>query len=192
MHDFDPSAPGMNPDAPLMLRIEDLAVGMKANSERVITEADVALFAGLSGDHNPVHLDESYARETQFHGRIVHGMFSASLLSAVIANQLPGPGSIYLGQTLTFLAPVRIGDRVEAEVTVTDVKRDSMRVSLQTVCRVGNRSVLDGSALVLMQSSCSQQLTDRLEVIRADVAARHVSGSRDSYVRPAKGGAHPF
>ena len=156
MRDLDSPSPGMNPDGQGTkgLRIEDLAVGMKANSERVVTEADVALFAGLSGDHNPVHLDESYARATQFQGRIVHGMFSASLLSAVIANQLPGPGSIYLSQTLTFLAPVRIGDRVDAEVTVTDVEPDSMRVSLQTVCRVGDRSVLDGSAMVLMQSSC--------------------------------------
>jgi 3-hydroxybutyryl-CoA dehydratase len=156
MNELDPSAPRMIPRWPGTngLRIEDLAVGMKANSERVITEADVALFAGLSGDCNPVHLDESYARGTLFQGRIVHGMFSASLLSAVIANQLPGPGSIYLSQTLTFLAPVRIGDCVDAEVTVTDVELESMRVSLQTVCRVGDRSVLDGSALVLMQS-CS-------------------------------------
>lgn len=153
MHDLDPSTPAENAggSGTNSLRIEDLAVGMKASSERVITEADVALFAGLSGDHNPVHLDESYACGTQFQGRIVHGMFSASLLSAVIANQLPGPGSIYLSQTLTFRAPVRIGDRVDAEVTVIDVEPDSKRVFLQTVCRVGDRSVLDGSAMVLME-----------------------------------------
>jgi len=179
MHNFDPSAPAMNPNVPRTegLRIEDLVVGMKANAERVITEADVALFAGLSGDHNPVHLDESYARGTRFHGRIVHGMFSASLLSAVIANQLPGPGSIYLSQTLTFLAPVRIGDRVDAEVTVTDVELDSMCVSLQTICRVGDRSVLDGRAMVLMESSCPVTI-DRSsgnETIRADLSARHVN-----------------
>jgi 3-hydroxybutyryl-CoA dehydratase len=153
MHDLDLSTPAENADGSGTkgLRIEDLAVGMKASSERVITEADVALFAGLSGDHNPVHLDEFFARGTQFQGRIVHGMFSASLLSAVIANQLPGPGSIYLSQTLTFRAPVRIGDRVDAEVTVIDVQPDSKRVFLQTVCRVGDRSVLDGSAMVLME-----------------------------------------
>ena len=153
MHDLDLPIAAANADRPRTkgLRIENLTIGMKANSERVVTEADVALFAGLSGDRNPVHLDESYARGTKFEGRIVHGMFSASLLSAVIANQLPGPGSIYLRQILTFLAPVRIGDRVEAEVTVTDVEPDSMRVSLQTVCRVGDRNVLDGSAMVSMQ-----------------------------------------
>jgi 3-hydroxybutyryl-CoA dehydratase len=166
MSNLDPFSPRINPVWPEAgaLRIEDLAIGMKAISDRVITEADVALFAALSGDQNPVHLDESYAQGTLFQGRIVHGMFSASLLSAVIANQLPGPGSIYLSQTLTFLAPVRIGDCVGAEVTVTDVELDRMRVSLQTVCRVGDRVVLDGSATILMQTSCPQQSTDCLVI----------------------------
>jgi 3-hydroxybutyryl-CoA dehydratase len=150
MSNLDPSSPHINPAWPDAggLGIEDLAIGMKASSDRVIVEADVALFADLSGDKNPVHLEEAYAHGTLFQGRIVHGMFSASLLSAVIANQLSGPGSIYQSQTLTFLAPVRIGDCVDAEVTVTDVGLDRMRVSLLTVCRVGDRVVLDGSATI--------------------------------------------
>ena len=128
--------------------LEDLSVGMTAAYQHVVTAEDVVKFADISGDHNPVHLDEAYARTTRFKGRIVHGMLSASFISTTIASRLPGPGTIYLSQNLSFRAPVRIGDRVEARVTVTDIIRDKARVMLKTVCRVGETVVIDGDALV--------------------------------------------
>jgi 3-hydroxybutyryl-CoA dehydratase len=130
--------------------LEDLVVGMTAAYEHVVTEKDVVQFADISGDRNPVHLDEGYARRTRFKGRIVHGMLSASFLSTTIASRLPGPGTIYLTQNLSFRAPVRIGDRVEARVTVTDIIREKARVVLKTVCRVGETVVIDGDALVMV------------------------------------------
>ena len=132
--------------------LEDLTVGMTAAYEHVVTDADVVKFADISGDHNPVHLDEAYARTTRFKGRIVHGILSASFLSTAIASRLPGPGTIYLTQNLTFRAPVRIGDKVEARVTVTEIIRDKARVVLKTVCRVGDTVVIDGDALVMVPS----------------------------------------
>ena len=132
--------------------LEDLAVGMTAAYEHVVTDADVVKFADISGDHNPVHLDGAYARTTRFKGRIVHGILSASFLSTAIASRLPGPGTIYLTQNLTFRAPVRIGDKVEARVTVTEIIRDKARVVLKTVCRVGDTVVIDGDALVMVPS----------------------------------------
>lgn len=132
--------------------LEDLSVGMTAAYEHIVTEQDVVKFADISGDHNPVHLDEAYARTTRFKGRIVHGMLSASFLSTTIASRLPGPGTIYLTQNLSFRAPVRIGDRVEARVTVSDIIRDKARVVLKTVCRVGATVVVDGDALVMVPS----------------------------------------
>jgi 3-hydroxybutyryl-CoA dehydratase len=130
--------------------LEDLSVGMSATYERAVTEADVVKFAQISGDHNPVHLDEAFALQTRFKGRIVHGMLSASFLSTVIASRLPGPGTIYLAQNLSFRAPVRIGDKVEAKVTVIDIVPDRARVMLKTVCRVGETVVIDGDALVMV------------------------------------------
>jgi 3-hydroxybutyryl-CoA dehydratase len=131
-------------------RLEDLTVGMSATYERTVTEADVVGFADVSGDRNPVHLDEAFARQTRFKGRIAHGMLSASFLSTAIASRLPGPGTIYLTQNLSFRAPVRIGDTVEAKITVVDIIRDRARVMLKTVCRVGDTVVIDGDALVLV------------------------------------------
>jgi 3-hydroxybutyryl-CoA dehydratase len=130
--------------------IEDLVVGMTAAYEHVVTEQDVLQFADVSGDRNPVHLDEGFARTTRFKGRIAHGMLSASFLSTAIASRLPGPGTIYLTQNLSFRAPVRIGDKVEARITVTDVIREKARVVLKTVCRVGETVVIDGDALVMV------------------------------------------
>jgi 3-hydroxybutyryl-CoA dehydratase len=132
--------------------LEDLTVGMTAAYEHVVTESEVVRFAEVSGDHNPVHLDEAYARTTRFKGRIVHGMLSASFLSTAIASRLPGPGTIYLTQNLSFRAPVRIGDKVEARVTVTDIIPEKARVVLKTVCRVGDTVVIDGDALVMVPS----------------------------------------
>jgi 3-hydroxybutyryl-CoA dehydratase len=128
--------------------IEELRVGMTAFFSRAITDADVISFSQLSGDTNPVHLDESYAATTPFNGRIVHGFLSASLISAAIALQLPGPGSIYLSQNLSFKAPVRIGDMVEARVTVREIIPERSRVVLSTVCLVGDLVVIEGEALV--------------------------------------------
>ena len=137
-------------DGPARLRIGDLSVGMTAVYARTVTETDIVLFAGISGDNNPVHMNEVYARSTAFKGRIVHGLLSASFVSTVIASRLPGPGSIYLSQNLRFKAPVRAGDTVEARVTITDIILEKSRVALKTVCSVGDTVVIDGEALVLV------------------------------------------
>jgi 3-hydroxybutyryl-CoA dehydratase len=129
--------------------IDELEVGMSAVFSRTIVEADVVKFAEVSGDDNPVHLDEDYARGTSFGGRIVHGILSAGLISATIAAKLPGPGTIYLRQNLKFCAPVRIGDRVEARVSVAEIILERNRVVLTTTCVVGDVIVIDGDALVL-------------------------------------------
>ena len=132
--------------------IEDLEVGMTRVLRKQITDRDIALFAEVSTDHNPVHLDEAYARETIFEGRIAHGMLTAGLISAVIGEQLPGHGTIYLGQSLKFLAPVRPGDTVLAEVSVREIEYSRRRVTLDCRCLVGNTTVLKGEALVLAPS----------------------------------------
>ncbi len=129
--------------------IEDLQPGMSASFSKTITEADILLFSGVSGDINPAHLDEEYAKNTMFKGRIAHGMLSAGLISAVLANRLPGPGTIYLGQTLKFKAPVRPGDTVTATVTVREVNVEKRRVVLDTVCSVGGKPVIEGEATVM-------------------------------------------
>jgi 3-hydroxybutyryl-CoA dehydratase len=129
--------------------IDELSIGMSAVFIRRIAETDVVTFAEVSGDDNPVHLDEAYAQLTQFGGRIVHGILTAGLISATIAAKLPGPGTIYLKQTLKFCAPVRIGDIVQAKVTVADIIAEKNRVILTTICSVGDTVVIDGDALVL-------------------------------------------
>jgi 3-hydroxybutyryl-CoA dehydratase len=129
--------------------IDELTIGMSAVFSRRIGEADVIKFAEVSGDDNPVHLDEDYARQTHFGGRIVHGILSAGLISAAIAAKLPGPGTIYLKQNLKFCAPVRIGDVVEARVTVAEIILERNRVVLATTCTVGDTIVIDGDALVM-------------------------------------------
>lgn len=132
--------------------IEDMAIGMSAETTKTITDADIVLFAGVSTDFNAVHMDEEYARTTPFGGRIAHGMLSASLLSAVLGNQLPGPGVVYLSQSLRFRAPVRIGDTVHARVTVREVLAEKSRVVLDTVCTVLDKVVIDGEAMVMTTS----------------------------------------
>src|SRR5215469_14559665 len=130
--------------------IDELSVGMSASYERVITVADIEGFAAVSGDRNPVHLDDAYAKTTRFKGRIAHGMLGASFISTAIASRLPGPGSIYLAQSLSFKAPVRPGDKVETVITVADVVADKNRVVLKTQCLVGTTVVIDGEATVLV------------------------------------------
>lgn len=135
-----------------MICIEEIEIGMSRSLAKTIGDAEIRAFAAISSDHNPVHLDEDYARDTIFEGRIAHGMLTAALISAVIGEQLPGHGSVYLGQTLKFRAPVRPGDRVEATVSVTDIDHARRRVTLACCCRVGERTVLEGEALVLAPS----------------------------------------
>jgi len=132
--------------------IEDIEIGMTRGLQKTVTDRDIALFAEISTDHNPVHLDDAYARDTIFEGRIAHGMLTAGLISAVIGEQLPGHGTVYLGQSLRFLAPVRPGDMVEAQVTVTAIDHAKRRVTLETHCTVGKTMVLKGEALVLAPS----------------------------------------
>jgi 3-hydroxybutyryl-CoA dehydratase len=127
---------------------DEISIGDTAEFSKTFSEADVYLYAGISGDYNPAHIDETYARNTYFKTRIAHGMLSAGLISAVIGTQLPGPGSIYLRQTLTFLAPVRMGDTITAHVEVVE-KIDGKKVCLKTTCINQDAvMVLEGEALV--------------------------------------------
>lgn len=127
---------------------EDLKLGMEATVSRTITETDLRNFSGVSGDTNPMHLNEEYARRTPFKGCIVHGMLTASLISAVIGTKLPGPGCIYMHQTLKFLAPVRVGDTVYAVAKVTALNEEKKRVTMQTTCLVKQKPVIEGEALI--------------------------------------------
>ena len=135
--------------------IEDLSPGMSASVSKTVTEADIILFSGVSMDVNPVHLYESFASTTMFKGRIAHGMLSAGFISAVLANKLPGPGTIYLAQSLKFKSPVRPGDTVTAKVTVREVMVEKKRVVLDTVCSVGDRVAIEGEATMLCTTSRS-------------------------------------
>lgn len=133
--------------------IEDLAIGMSASFAKTITEADIVLFAGVSGDNNAIHINEEFAAATPFGGRIAHGMLSASVISAAIAGRLPGPGSIYLEQKLQFRAPVKPGDTVHANVEVKELVADKGRVVLGTTCTVAGKVVITGEAVVKVGSS---------------------------------------
>ncbi|WP_146344224.1 MaoC family dehydratase [Falsiphaeobacter marinintestinus] len=133
--------------------IEDLEMGMTRHLRKVVTDEDIEMFAKVSTDHNPVHLDDDYAEHTMFRGRIAHGMLTAGLISAVIGEQLPGHGTIYLGQSLKFLAPVRPGDMVYAEVKVADIDMSKRRVLLDCHCAVDGKKVLMGQATVLAPSN---------------------------------------
>lgn len=137
--------------------IEDLHVGMSASFAKTITEADIVLFAGVSGDNNAVHTNEEFAATTSFGGRIAHGFLTASVISAAVANRLPGPGTVYLGQKLRFCAPVRPGDTVHAIVTVKSVDLLKARAVLDTVCRVRDTVVIEGEATVMTTSSAFRQ-----------------------------------
>jgi|TARA_B100000579_G_scaffold147495_1_gene119658 3-hydroxybutyryl-CoA dehydratase len=132
--------------------IEDIEMGMTRYIRKIITDRDIEQFAEISTDHNPVHLDDDYARDTIFEGRIAHGMLTAGLISAVIGEQLPGHGTIYMSQNLKFLAPVRPGDLVHAEVRVVDMVIDKRRVKLDCRCEVNGKNVLVGEAMVLAPS----------------------------------------
>lgn len=127
----------------------DFKIGDTASYTKTFSQEDVVLFAGLTGDSNSVHLDEEFARNTIFKGRVVHGMLTAGLISTVIGTILPGIGSIYLSQSLKFLAPVRIGDTVTATVRVLEINEEKGRVKLETVCtNQHGKDVLAGEAVV--------------------------------------------
>lgn len=130
--------------------IDELQPGMSATIGKTITDADIVMFAGVSTDINAVHLDEEFGKSTAFGGRIAHGMLSASFISAALGAHLPGPGTIYLGQTLKFKAPVRPGDTVKTTVTVKEVVVEKKRAILDTVCRVGDTVVIEGEATVMI------------------------------------------
>jgi len=131
---------------------EDLSIGMDASYAREVTGADIQTFADVTGDDNPMHLDEAYAAGTMFKGCIAHGMLSAGYISKVIGTQLPGPGAIYLSQTLTFRAPVRAGEVVDARVEVIALDEKRRKVTLFCACKVAGKVVVDGEAVVLAPS----------------------------------------
>jgi len=128
---------------------DELTVGQTAEMSRVVGAADIEAFAEVSGDNNPVHLDEAYAKTTTFGERIAHGMLGGAYISAILGTKLPGPGVIYLSQSLRFRRPVRIGDVVVAKVTITALDEDRARVTLDTSCEVGGKAVIEGEAVVI-------------------------------------------
>ena len=130
--------------------LEELSVGQSAQLVRTVGEADLVAFAAVTGDTNPVHLDADYAATTSFGERIAHGMLSAGYISAVLGTTLPGPGAIYLSQTLKFKRPVRIGDEVTAVVTISEINAAKAQVTLATVCKVNGKAVVDGEAVVMV------------------------------------------
>jgi len=132
------------------LYFDELAVGQTAEVSHVVGAADIEAFAAVSGDHNPVHMDEAFAKTTPFGGRIAHGMLSAAYISAVLGNDLPGPGAIYLSQSLRFRRPVKIGDPVTARVTVKALDAAKGHATFETVCLVGGKTVVDGEALIMV------------------------------------------
>jgi 3-hydroxybutyryl-CoA dehydratase len=132
---------------------EDLSVGMRETMLKTVMADDVVGFAQLSGDHNPIHLSDHFARKTRFGGRIAHGLYTASLISAVLGMRLPGPGAVYLSQTLNFKGPVRIGDVVAVVVEVAELTAETRRCRLTCECLVDGKVVLDGEALVMVPSN---------------------------------------
>jgi 3-hydroxybutyryl-CoA dehydratase len=134
------------------LYFEDLSLGMTEALTKVVSSDDVVGFAEITGDRNPIHLSEHFAAKTPFGTRIVHGLYTAGLISALLGTRLPGPGAIYISQSLHFRAPVKIGDTVEVTVTVEELIPEKTRARLACACRVGDTVVLDGEALVKVPS----------------------------------------
>jgi len=129
---------------------EDLEIGMQASLARVVSEQDILSFAKVTGDKNPVHLDAAYAEKTMFKGRIAHGMLTAGFISAVFGMELPGPGAIYVSQTLNFRGPVRIGDEVITKVEIVELFAAKRRVRFACVCLVNGKAVLEGEAMLMV------------------------------------------
>jgi 3-hydroxybutyryl-CoA dehydratase len=156
--------------------LEDLEVGMTGLYAKTVTDADIVMFAGISGDTNPVHLDALFADQTAFKGRIAHGMLSASFISTVLGTRLPGPGCIYLSQSLKFRAPVKAGDTVTARVTLKDIDPDTKRITLDTVCSVGDTVVVDGEAVLIVNRRA--EVIDRRGDDAAATAGSNGAGAR--------------
>ena len=131
---------------------EDLHIGMEASLVHIVSDEGIRSFADITGDANPIHLDEAYAKETPFRRRIAHGMLSAAYISAVFGTKLPGPGCIYISQTLNFKAPVHIGDSVTATVRISDLIEHRKRAIFACACTVGEKSVLEGEAVIMVPS----------------------------------------
>lgn len=149
--DNEDRGPGFAPVQPAELHgyyFEDLTIGQSEVYSKTVTDADIMAFAGVSGDTNAVHLSDKFAETQMFGGRIAHGMLSASFISTLIGTRMPGPGSLYMGQTLKFLAPVRAGDTVDTRVTVKSLNAEKARVTLDTVCFIGEDVIIEGEALI--------------------------------------------
>ena len=132
------------------MTIQEMKIGDSASTAKTISEADVYLFAGITGDHNPAHINEEASKKTAFGGRIAHGILSAGLISAVLAMKLPGPGTIYLGQELKFTKPVRFGDTVTATATVSEIVAEKNIVKLEPICtNQKGEVVIKGMATVM-------------------------------------------
>src|SRR3954452_24452670 len=140
-----------------ILYFEDLSVGMTETLSKTIASSDVVGFAQLTGDRNPIHLSEHFAARTSFGKRIAHGLYTASLISAVLGTRLPGPGAVYISQSLNFRAPVKIGDTVVVTVTVAELIAEKSRARLSCVCAVGGEVVLDGESLVKVPSAAKSK-----------------------------------
>jgi 3-hydroxybutyryl-CoA dehydratase len=136
-----------------VLSIEDVYVGLSASYSQTITDSDIKAYAGLSGDHNPLHVDEEYAAKSRFKRRIAHGFFSAGFFSGLFGSKLPGPGCVYVSQSLEFKRPVYINDTVTAYVEVIDVDLISRKVTFSTYCMVKNKKVITGQAVIYMPKS---------------------------------------
>ena len=144
------------------LFFEDLSVGMTERLSKTVDASDVVGFAAISGDRNPIHLSEHFAAKTPFGTRIAHGLYTASLISAVLGTRLPGPGAVYMSQTLNFRAPVKIGDTVDVIVAVIELVPEKYRARLSCVCKVGDDVVLDGEALVKVPSATAERPLPKL------------------------------
>jgi 3-hydroxybutyryl-CoA dehydratase len=132
------------------LYLEDLEIGRTAERKNTVTDADIRAFAEVSGDRNPLHLDEEFALSTAFKGRIAHGMLSGAYISAALAGELPGAGSVYLSQTLNFKRPVRIGDEVTTRIVIKEIDTKRARITIATACYVRGKVATDGEATVMV------------------------------------------
>ena len=159
------------------LFFEDLSVGMTEKLSKTIASSDVVGFAEVTGDRNPIHLSEHFAAKTPFGTRIAHGLYTASLISAVLGTRLPGPGAVYISQTLNFRAPVKIGDTVEVTVAVAELIPEKQRARLACTCRVGDEIVLDGEALVKVPSAKAGRPPPRVCALTCSAAGRRSSAA---------------
>ncbi|HAS8474755.1 TPA: MaoC family dehydratase [Vibrio vulnificus] len=133
-------------DITFSIPFEQIQIGMSVSYSQTITDADVKQFAGISGDHNPVHVDDVFAENSRYKKRIAHGLISGSFFSALFGTKLPGPGCVYVSQSFNFKRPVYLGDTVTAIATVTDIDTVKRRVFFDTVCKVRKKTVIDGVA----------------------------------------------